>query len=227
METIIQFFDINNIFFTFLGYPISYLEFSGTVFNLIAVLLAARRNILTWPFGIIGVILFGVLFYKINLYADFFEQIFYFTTGLWGWYLWQTTRRIDKDDAKIGITTNSSRVNLYWFGGIVTATALVSFLLFNIHSWLPTLFPNPASLPVLDAVTTVASFAAQILMMRRKLESWWLWIAVDIVAIGLYWYKEVPFVSLLYLIFLINAFYGYYAWRRSTTHTQTLQPAEA
>jgi nicotinamide mononucleotide transporter len=59
------------------------------------------------------------------------------------------------------------------------------------------------------------SFAAQLLMMRRRLESWILWIIVDIIAIGLYWYKDVPFVALLYVIFLINAIYGFMAWRKA------------
>ena len=59
------------------------------------------------------------------------------------------------------------------------------------------------------------SFAAQFLMMRRRLESWVLWIIVDVIAIGLYWYKAVPFVALLYLIFLVNAVYGFVAWRKA------------
>ena len=77
-----DFFSVTNIAFDVLGYQISWLELSGTIFNLAAVILAARRNILTWPIGIIGVILFGFLFYQINLYADMAEQVYYFITGV-------------------------------------------------------------------------------------------------------------------------------------------------
>ena len=93
--------------------------------------------------------------------------------------------------------------------------ALTAYALARVHTWLPAIFPEPADLPTLDATTTIMSFAAQFLMMRRRLESWVLWIVVDVIAIGLYWYKDVPFVALLYLIFLINAVYGFIAWRKA------------
>ncbi len=217
---ILQFFDINNTFFTVLGYPISYLEFTGTVFNLVCVILAAKRKILNWPIGLIGVILFGVLFYQINLYADLIEQIFYFVTGIWGWYLW--TRPQNKDDDKSArVTINSLKVNAIWLAGIAVASVALTYALTRVHIWLPVIFAEPASLPTLDATTTVMSFAAQILMMQRKLESWYLWIIIDVIAVGLYWYKEVPFVALLYFLFLINAFYALVIWRKAYRTKQT------
>ena len=88
MDMITAFFSVNTIAFTILGYSISWLELVGTIFNLVCVILAARRNIWNWPIGLIGVMLFGVLFYQINLYADVFEQVYYLITGISGWYLW-------------------------------------------------------------------------------------------------------------------------------------------
>ncbi|NCU37732.1 nicotinamide riboside transporter PnuC [Candidatus Saccharibacteria bacterium] len=221
MEATLAFFDVNNTFFTLLGYPISYLEFTGTILNLICVILVARRNILTWPIGIAGVVLFGILFYQINLYADFFEQIYYFITGIVGWYMWATVKNKKAEDDKVIIETNSLTTNLIWIGGIAVVSLVTTWALMHIHEWLPTLFPEPAALPAIDATTTIMSFAAQYLMMKRKLENWYLWIVVDVVAIWLYWYKEVPFISLLYLIFLFNAFYGLWAWKRATVDTLT------
>ncbi|MEO7904301.1 MAG: nicotinamide riboside transporter PnuC [Candidatus Saccharimonadales bacterium] len=215
MNTFLAFFDVSNTFFTFLGYPISYLEFVGTLFNLASVWLVAKRNIWTWPVATIGVILFGVLFYQIQLYADFFEQIYYFTTGIWGWYLWQTGKE-KSDDNKVLITSNSSRENAWWIGGITIGSIVLTGVLTHLHLWSPALFPLPASLPALDATTTVMSFAATILMIRRRVESWMLWIAVDVIAVGLYYYKAVPFIALLYLIFLGIAISGYISWRRAS-----------
>ena len=222
-----HFIDVNNTFFTILHYPISYLEFVGTIFNLACVILAAKRKISNWPIGIIGAILFGILFFKINLYADFFEQIFYFVTGIWGWWMWARTKDINKEKHEVKTTTNSARANLYWLIGIAASSFVLSYVLFRIHDWLPGLFPEPASSPVIDATTTIMSFAAQILMMKRKLESWWLWIAVDVVAIGFYWYKGIPFVALLYVIFLVNAVYAFYDWRKSMKGAVTSQAKEA
>lgn len=215
MNELLSFFDVNNTFFTLLNYPISYLEFTGTILNLICVILVARRNIWTWPVGLVGVILFGVLFYQINLYADFFEQIYYFITGIVGWYMWSRTRQIDADDKKVAVIKNTFKTNMLWVAGIIVFSALASWALFNIHAWLPALFPEPASLPIIDATTTVMSFAAQLLMMQRRIENWYLWIVVDVIAVWLYWYKEVPFISFLYLVFLFNAFYGLWQWKKS------------
>ena len=220
MEILHAFFDASNTAFTLLGYQISWLEFIGTLFNLACVILAARRNMWTWPVGIVGVVLFGALFWQINLYADVFEQVYYLITGVVGWYLWGSVKH--RKDKKVLVTTNSLKTNLAWVAAIAATSAAATWALSNIHTWLPTLFPEPASLPAIDATTTVMSFAAQYLMMRRKLENWILWIIVDIVAVGLYWYKDVPFVSLLYLIFLFNAVYGFISWKKD--RNQTVEP---
>lgn len=214
MESIQAFLDVNTIFFTILGYPISYLEFVGTVFTLAAVLLVWRRSIINWPVSIIGTILFGILFYQIQLYADFFEQIYYFITAFWGWYSWKTYQK-NKDVEKVGITVNSTKMNLVWVAIIIAGTALLSFILANIDKWLPALFPEPASMVVLDAGTTVMSFVATILMIRRRVESWVLWVIVDVIAVGLYWFKEVPFIALLYVAFLVIASFGLIDWYKA------------
>jgi len=214
MEKLLSFFDVNTLFFTFLGYPISYLEFVGTLFTLAAVVLVWRRSIWNWPVSIIGTILFGILFYQIQLYADFFEQIYYFITAFWGWYSWQTYKK-DHDVKTIDVSINTRKANVFWVVGIIVATLIGSFALSNIHLWLPTLFPIPASMVILDAGTTVMSFAATILMIRRRVESWVLWVLVDIIAIGLYWYKDVPFIALLYVIFLGIATAGLINWYKA------------
>lgn len=209
------FFDVNNTLFTILNYPISYLEFFGTLFNVASVYLVAKKKILNWPLGIIGVILFGFLFYQINLYADFLEQIYYFITSIIGWYAWAKAKKPEHEEDDIVVLTNTRRQNMAWAGGILALSLLAGWALARVHLWLPAVFPEPAALPYLDAGTTVMSFAAMILMIRRKLENWVIWITVDIIAIGLYWYKEVPFVALLYLVFLVLATDGFITWRKT------------
>lgn len=83
-----SFFDIENIFFTVLGYQMSYLEFFGTIAGAIAVWLSAKGNIWSWPIGILNVSLFFFLFYQVQLYPDMFLQIFFFITNLLGWWRW-------------------------------------------------------------------------------------------------------------------------------------------
>ena len=50
------------------------------------------------------------------------------------------------------------------------------------------------------------------LMVRKRTEGWLYWIAVDIVAIGLYHAKAIHFVSLLYGVLLVLAVKGLVSW---------------
>ena len=71
-----------------------------------------------------------------------------------------------------------------------------------------------AAVPYADAFTTVTSLVAQWLMARKRLESWWFWIAVDVVAIGVYFYKQLYLTTGLYAVFLVLATIGFFAWRK-------------
>ena len=84
----------------------------------------------------------------------------------------------------------------------------------NINLYFPVYFPEPASFPFLDAFTTVMSFAATILMARKKVECWYLWILVDIIGIWLYYVKGVKFIALEYVLFLILATKGMIEWQK-------------
>jgi len=217
MQNILYFFDINNIFFTFNGYQMSYLEFFGTILNIWSVWLVTKNNILTWPIGNIAVVLFAVLFYQVRLYSDFVEQIYFLITGFYGWWVWFYLGRNKSEHQhnKLLITHSSKRSNAVYVLVILCGTLVMGYCMKHIHEYLPKIFPNPASFPYLDAFTTVMSFAATILMAHKKIECWYLWILVDIVGIGLYFAKEVVFVSLLYVIFLILATKGLLNWRKN------------
>lgn len=211
------FLDINNIFFNFAGYPMSYVEFFGTIFNIWSVWLVARNKTLNWPIGIIGVILFGALYLQINLYSDFLEQIYFFITGFWGWWTWTEGKKSLGQHLFVTTLKNSSR--LVWIIITIISTFLLSYITTHLHVYFPDQFPASASYALLDAFTTILSFVATIFMVRKKIECWYLWILVDLIGIWLYWVKGVHFVSFLYVLFLIMATQGLFIWlkiKRST-----------
>jgi len=215
MEIVSDYLNINYIFFTVLGYPMSYLEFFGTLLNLWSVYLVTQNNVLTWPVGNLAVILFGILFFQIQLYSDFIEQIYFLITGFYGWWVWLYLRR-GKDLGKkdLSITSNTPQCNFVYFSIILVGTFLMGGLMARIHQYLPRIFAQPASYPYLDAFTTVMSFTATILMAHKKMESWYLWILVDIIGIWLYFKKSVVLISLLYLIFLLLSIKGLFNWKK-------------
>jgi nicotinamide mononucleotide transporter len=205
---------VNTVFFTVAGYPMSYIEFFGTILNLACVWLASKNKILNWPVGIVAVVLFFLLFYEIRLYSDMFEQAYFFFTGFWGWYVWSRRKR-SKDSNRDGklLVTSGRRLEIALFAATtVLGTIILGGLMARIHLLLPAYFPEPADYPYLDALTTVMSFVATVLMIRRKLECWYLWISVDFIGIWLYWVKGVKFISVEYMVFLALASYGLYKW---------------
>ncbi len=207
--TVQAFFDINNVFFTFLGYPMSYLEFFGTVLNIACVYLVAKKKIWNWPIGIAAVSLYAVLFYQIQLYSDFLEQFYYLATGFYGWWVWNKVKK----ETKL-VSRNSKETNIVTIVSIILGTLALGAFISRLHLFFPGAFPEAAAYPYLDALTTVMSFAAQILLIMRRIENWYLWIVVDVIGIWLYNEKEVKFVALLYFIFLLICLNGLYAWRK-------------
>jgi nicotinamide mononucleotide transporter len=207
---------VQTVALTVLGYPMSWIELIGTVFNLWCVWLVARNKILNWPVGLLGVVLFGIMFWQIRLYADLFEQAYFFATGVWGWWVWAypRSRAAEDERGELAISRLSVRAVVAYGIGIVAATVGVTWVMSNLHVWLPALFPEAASYPLLDSLTTVMSFAAQYMLVRRQLENWVLWIIVDVIGIGLYWAKDVRLVSVLYAVFLCMAVSGLVHWLR-------------
>lgn len=189
----------------------SLVELLGTIFNLWSVWLVAVGSILTWPIGIVGVILFGILFYQIQLYSDLLEQVYYLVTGFWGWWLW---KKKSKTEGKVEVVVSSRSENLTYLLVIGVGSVVLTAVVSRLHIWFPSIFLVAASYPFLDAITTVMSFLAQWLMARGRLESWILWIIVDVIGVGLYFVKGVVFVAALYGIFLVLATKGFINWKK-------------
>ena len=74
-----------------------------------------------------------------------------------------------------------------------------------------------AAYPWWDGSVAMLSIAAQVLMSRRYLENWLLWIAVDVLAIGLFAVKGLALTAFLYAIFLALSIWGLIQWARVVT----------
>ncbi|MBW4512745.1 MAG: nicotinamide riboside transporter PnuC [Scytonematopsis contorta HA4267-MV1] len=188
----------------------SYVELIGTILNLWSVWLISKQKMLTWPVGIVGSILFLVLFYQIRLYADMLEQIYYVIVNIYGWWRWLTPLQ---DTGKILTTRYSSQQQIIFYVAVTIAGSFaMGALMSRIHLLFPALFAEAASFPYLDSFTTIMSFTAMWLMAQKKIESWYYWIVVNIIGIGLYYAKGVKFISLLYAVFLLMAINGLCSW---------------
>jgi nicotinamide mononucleotide transporter len=205
----VNIFDIQNIALTLYDYPMSYAELIGTIFGFICVWLAARDNIWTWPTGLVNIACFFAIFYQIGLYSDMFLQLYFLGVAFYGWYNWNQEHRQELPVQKL----SKSQIWKISFLTIVFSL-LIGFGMTKIHIILPDIFPKPASFAYLDTFIAVASVIANILLARRIIENWLMWIVIDIIAVYVYFKKGVLFISFEYFIYLGIAWYGYKQWMK-------------
>ena len=210
-----HFFDIHNIFFEVLSYPLSYLEFFGVLSGLIAVWLSAKANILSWPAGIINVTLSFFLYYQVQLYPDMFLQIFFFVTNILGWWRWANPKPGEEDkklELRVSFLERKQFIIVCLIG--VTGTVAVGALASRLHEWLPMIFALPSAFPYADSFILVMSIVTTFFMIQKKVECWIIWIIVDVLATYLYFVKDIMFYSIMYAVFTVMASFGLWNWMR-------------
>jgi len=202
--------NIHTTLFELLGYKMSMLELLATLTGLAAVWLAARENIFTWPFALVNAVLFFLLFYQVNLYSGMMLQFFYFANAVYGWINWKR----DSSGERKPVTLLKHKQRVWWLVAVFAGTILIASLMSRIHLLLPDYFPEKARFVYSDAMVTVLSIAASVLLARLKLENWILWILIDIVCVAMYAMRGVMLVSFQYVIFLVMASYGFIEWKK-------------
>ena len=179
------------------------LELLGVLTGVVAVWLTVRQNVWCWPVGLVNVALFAVVFARARLYADAGLQGVYFALCLYGWWAWLHGGR---DRGPLAVTRSPRRE---WLALAVLAVAGAALLGTLLHRG------TDASFPYLDSALTAGSLVAQWLQARKRLENWLVWIAVDVVYVGMYLAKELHLTALLYAGFTALAVAGLREWRRS------------
>jgi nicotinamide mononucleotide transporter len=177
-------------------------EIIGTVFGLLSVWLSIRKSVWCWPTGLVNVICFFVMFYQVKLYAELITYAVFFVLGVYGWWKWSS----GSERTELAITRTPRRISVALIALALMWAPAQGFALVNY---------TDASLPYWDSSITVLSLIAQWMMARKYLENWMLWIAVDVLGIGVYQAKGLYVTSGLYVVFLIMATCGLVAWWRA------------
>ena len=167
------------------------------------IILIVRRSVWNYMFGLLMVTLYFFVFFEAKLYNDALLQIFFFFVQIYGWWHWAL---VEAEAGEMVVERLSIPQRIAWSMATILAVIGWSAVMRNY---------TDASFPVWDASVAAISVAAQLLMSRRYVENWILWILVDLLAIGLYWQKELWPTAGLYTIFLILAVYGFAKWLRA------------
>ncbi len=182
-------------------------QWIALITGLTYVILAANEKPLCWPFGIISCSLIAIDDFSVfQLYADGVLQIFYVLFGFLGLYYW-----IFRNEPGESLRVSSWS----WQKHIVPVA--VGFLLSIPISMLLQKYTN-AAYSYLDTVTTLLSLWATWLLVRKVLENWLYWIAIDAVYVFLFWQRGGGLIAVLYAAYLIVAIWGFVQWRKNIEH---------
>lgn len=194
------------------------LEVAGVVTGVACVWLAARNSIWNFPFAIISCGLYLVVFGRARLYSDAGLQVAFIALSVYGWVEWlRGAAPAGAAAAPARPITRTSR--------LVALGLLAAGLAYALGAGFGFAHTD-AALPYWDSTTTAISLAAQLLLSRRNIENWLLWIGVDVAYVGMYWHRHLFLTSALYAVFLGLAVYGYWQWRRElAAQEQPLAPA--
>lgn len=172
-----------------------------------SVWLLAKNNPVGWWVGLIGSVMYGILFVKVKLYAEVGIQVFYLVTSLQAIYIWLR-------GGEAGTEKPVEHAPRSWIVAMLVVVPIAIFGLKLLLEWLQ------GAVPFWDATTTVLSLAAQIFLMWRYIESWYLWITVDVIYVPLYASRELYATSALYAVFLVLATRGLLFFRQTYQQQQ-------
>lgn len=180
-----------------LGYQLSYLEFFASIISFLSIVLAAKGSIWNWLFGIIGQILFFILFMLNGLYGQMALQIVFTGFCIYGWISWGK-----KEGKKIKIM---SKKQLTWLSATLIILCLIGGYALS--------FFQP-QFALLDATVTIMSIAAIFFITKKYINAWVLWIILDILSIMLFGLKGIKLISIEYIFITFVAIFGYMNWKK-------------
>jgi nicotinamide mononucleotide transporter len=185
------------------GAPTTWLEVIAFVLALAMVACNIREIHWGWPLAAISSVLYCALFWRSKLYGDAALQVFFALVALWGWSQWLRGRR---DDGSALTISRLSRRGL--LACLATGALLWPATGWFLKTWTDT------DVPWWDAFPTAVSVIGQVLLGRKVLENWAVWLLVNVVSVGLFAWKGLWLTAVLYTLFAALSVVGWRAWQR-------------
>ena len=193
---------------------ISWTELVGSLTGLLCVYLVARASIWNWPVGIANTLLYLVVFLRAKLYGDALLQVVFTALGVYGWWSWS---HADGRRAELPVRRATQAELAIAAGVSLAGTASAALALAH---------GTDSPVPVWDASVLVLSLVATWGQAKKWLESWWLWILVDVISVPLYVARHLYPTALLYALFLGLCALGLREWARLLREQPALEVAE-
>ncbi|MCR6719660.1 MAG: nicotinamide riboside transporter PnuC [Chitinophagaceae bacterium] len=185
----------------------SFLEVTAIVSGLASVWLSRRESVLTYPVGLINTAFYTYLSFKYHLPGESAVNFYYTVMSLYGWYMWALKN--DRQEKVLHITFSDKKmwITQILFFAVIYVVVFVAIISLKNLFW-------EGAIPAADAFATATAFTGMWLMTRKKVESWYWWIATNTASIPLYYVKGLELTAGYYLILLVFAFWGLATWKK-------------
>jgi len=181
------------------------MEYIAVFAGIASVWFSRIENIWVYPVGLISTIIYIFLSIKGQLYGEASVNLYYTIMSIYGWILW-----LKKDQQEHYVTTLQYSSSREWMRHLAFC-AFFYIIIFSALTWLKQAFAS-ATIPWADAFASATAFTGMWLMAKKKVESWYWWIATNIASIPLYFIKHYVFTSVYYVVLLIMAVWGLQEW---------------
>ena len=192
----------------------SLLEYIAVFFGIASVWYSRKENILVYPVGLVNTVIYVYISIKGSLLGEASVNFYYTVMSIYGWILW--AKKNQQHEHIVLITRSDIKECL---------RQLLFFAVFYIAIYISLTYLKkqfaPGAIPWADAFASATAFTGMWLMARKKVESWYWWIATNIASIPLYFIKHYVFTSVYYIILLIFAFWGLEEWSKRSKIKQT------
>jgi len=185
----------------------TWLEYIAVFAGIASVWYSRVENILVYPVGLINTIIYVWLSVKGELLGEASVNLYYTIMSIYGWLLW--TKKDKEQHAIIHVKFSDHR---WWLYQLAFFAAFYVTIFISL-TYLKRSFA-PGAIPWADAFASATAFTGMWLMTKKKVESWYWWIATNIASIPLYFVKQYVFTSVYYLVLLIMAVWGLMEWRK-------------
>jgi nicotinamide mononucleotide transporter len=182
---------------------VSLYELIGTISGIVAVWLAIRENIWTWPVRLISVVMAVIIFMEARLYTDMALNLLLAIAIIFGWHNWlhgedeQEELRVKRVGTKeFGLLLGVGLVFSFGFGYLLDTFTRVDW-------------------PYVDATTTAISLVGYWMLAKKQIESWVIWVLLYTAYMSAYYYSGLYLFSGIFFLYLILAAYGYLLWRKA------------
>ena len=185
----------------------SLLEYVAVVAGIVSVWYSRKENILVYPIGLISTVIYVYLSFKYHLIGEASVNLYYSVLSIYGWYLWALKNK--QQEHVLHITFSSRRQWLLQLGFFLLLYIIIYYSLIYLQGAF-----YPGVIPWGDAFASATAYTGMWLMARKKVESWYWWIATNVASIPLYFVKGLVFTSVFYFVLLLMAFWGLVEWQR-------------